>query len=164
MNTQWLRIKQLDKQLEEWRQVSRKYGRPRDGWIKTIRVALGMSSTQLGLRLGVGRARISQLEQAESRGLVTLHTLNKAAEAMGCEFVYAIVPKIQPTLKDIIESRAEQIAAEHIKKVAHSMSLENQSVSKDFQHTQKEEFLKKLLNYLNKQLWEEGKIKKDKNG
>lgn len=155
MNTQWLRVKQLDKQLKEWRHVSKKYSRPRDGWIKTIRVALSMSSTQLAVRLGVGRGRISQLEHAESRGAITLHTLNKVAEAVGCEFVYAIVPKGQLTLKNLIEIRARQVAENRIKKVAHSMSLENQPISKAFQDAQKEEFINELLGVLKKKLWED---------
>ena len=52
MNSRWLTIKQLDKQLKEWQAVNKKYGMPRTGWVKTLRLALSMSAEQLGSRLG----------------------------------------------------------------------------------------------------------------
>ena len=51
MDTRWLIIRQLDQQLREWRVVSLKHGRPKEGWVKTLRVALRMSVEQLAYRL-----------------------------------------------------------------------------------------------------------------
>ena len=53
-----------------------------EGWIATARKALGMSAAQLARRLGVTRARISQAEQAELSGSVTLKTMQATAKAM----------------------------------------------------------------------------------
>jgi predicted DNA-binding mobile mystery protein A len=153
MNSRWLTIKQLDRQLKEWQAVSKKYGRPRDGWVKTLRVALSMSAEQLASRLGLTRSRITQLENAEIHDAVTLRTLKEAANAMECEFVYAIVPKNQTSLEDIIKRRAEQIAKERVARIAHSMSLEAQSVDTDILKKHKEDLAKNLMEHLNKKFW-----------
>lgn len=162
MNNEWLAIKQLDRQLKEWWAVSKKYGRPRFGWVKTVRVALSMSVEQLANRLGVTRGRVAQLENAEVRGAVTLHTLMEVADALDCEFVYAIIPKKPSGLEGIIKTRADQVAAERVATVAHSMSLEAQSVNQDQLKQQSADLAKKLLEHLNKKLWsnEDPSIKK----
>ncbi len=155
----WLIIKQLDKQLKEWQTVSRKYSRPRVGWVKALREALSMSAEQLAHRLQLKRGRIAQLENAEIHDAVTLRTLREVAEAMECEFVYAIVPKDKSTLESIIEARAEQIAKERVARVAHSMSLEAQAVEATVLKDQEKELAKSLLEHLNKKFWGEA-IKK----
>ena len=153
MNNQWLTIKQLDKQLKEWQTASKKYGKPRAGWVKTLRVALSMSAEQFANRLGLTRARIVQLENAEARDAVTLHTLKKAANALDCELVYAIVPKGSSSLENIIKARAEQIAQERVTRIAHSMSLEAQSIDADILKDQQEALTKNLMEHLNKKFW-----------
>lgn len=153
MNSRWLTIKQLDQQLQEWQAVSKKYGVPRAGWVKTVRTALSMSAEQLANRLGLTRSRITQLENAEIHDAVTLRTLKDAANAMGCEFVYAIVPKNQMTLEDIIRKRAEQIAKERVTRTAHSMSLEAQSVGTYILKKQKDDLTESLMKHLNKKFW-----------
>lgn len=153
MSNKWLAIKQLDRQLKEWQAVSNKYGKPRAGWVKTLREALSMSAEQLANRLGLSRARIVQLENAEVYDAVTLRTLKEAANAMECEFVYAIVPKGSSTLEGIIKARADQIASERISRVAHTMALEKQSLDSDSLNDQKSDLFKNILEHLNKKLW-----------
>lgn len=152
MKNQWLIINQLDQQLKEW-QLAGKHGRPKTGWIKTLRKALNMSSLQLAARLRLTRARIVKLESAETHDAVTLRTLRETADALGCELVYAIVPKGNSSLEDIIKNRAKQIVKEHMENVAHSMSLESQSVNADMLQFQKNEFARNLLDHLNKKFW-----------
>ena len=55
---------QLDKRLDPLRGFSVS-DMPKQGWIKTMREALGMSSAKLGSRAGLGQPRISRLEKAE---------------------------------------------------------------------------------------------------
>src|ERR1700730_5919753 len=81
--------------------------RPSKGWIRAIRDALGMTSAQLAHRLGVSQPRIIELEKSEASGTVTLNTLQRAAEALGCRLVYALVPG-QP-LADNLRGRADPI-------------------------------------------------------
>jgi predicted DNA-binding mobile mystery protein A len=154
MKNQWLTINQLDRQLKEWQTVKNKYGQPRAGWIKTLRVALSMSAEQLANRLGLTRGRINQLENAEIHDAATLRALKEAANALGCELIYAIVPKGNSTLENIIKNRASEVAQERIAQVAHSMSLEAQSVDTNTLKIQKDELTKSLAEHLNKKLWE----------
>ena len=66
---------------------------PPEGWLRTVRKALGMSGAQLAKIMEVTRARVAQAEHAELSGGATLKSMQAAAEAMGCRFVYAIVPE-----------------------------------------------------------------------
>src|SRR5487761_713376 len=99
---------------------------PTRGWIKAIREALGMSSEQLAKRLGVKQPTVAAIERSETRGTIELATLRRAAEALDCTLVYALVPnrKLATTVKD----RARKVAAGRLKAVEHSMLLENQAL------------------------------------
>ncbi|MBS0358463.1 MAG: helix-turn-helix domain-containing protein, partial [Proteobacteria bacterium] len=82
--------------------------RPKIGWVRSIRKALGMTIKQLAKRLGVDPSRIVKIKTAEIRDAVTLHTLKMVAEKLDCSFVYALVPST--SLKEAIESKAEALA------------------------------------------------------
>ena len=84
-------IRHLDKRFVALRPLARAQ-RPPKGWLRAVRDALGMTTAQLGKRLGVSQPRIVELEQSEVSGRVTLNTLQRAAEALGCRLVYALVP------------------------------------------------------------------------
>jgi predicted DNA-binding mobile mystery protein A len=100
---------------------------PPEGWIRTGRKALGMSGAQLARRLGVTRARIAQAERAELDGGVTLKSMQAAAEAMGCRFVYAFVPP--DDIETIILAQARKKARATVGAAAKHMALEDQAVS-----------------------------------
>jgi predicted DNA-binding mobile mystery protein A len=119
-------IRHLDKRFAALRPLARAQ-RPPKGWLRAIRDALGMTTAQLGKRLGVSQPRIFELEQSEVSGSVTLNTLQRAAEALGCRVVYALVPN-QP-LADTIRKRAELVATRQASAVAQSMRLEDQEVT-----------------------------------
>lgn len=100
--------------------------RPPKGWLRAVRDALGMTTKQLGRRLGVSQPRIVELEQSEANGTVTLNTLQRAAEALGCRLVYALVP--EKPLADTVRERAELLARRRQAAVEHTMRLEDQAV------------------------------------
>jgi len=97
--------RQLDKRLSSL-QNRELFVRPPRGWLKAIREALGMTTTQLGQRLGVVQSRVVAIEQGESKGSITLNSLEKAAQALDCRLVYALVPE-QP-LEDMVRLRSWQ--------------------------------------------------------
>ena len=66
--------------------------RPKEGWLATMRKALGMSGPQLAKRAGVTKAAVYQVERKEDAGEVTIKQMEKIASAMGGKFVYAVVP------------------------------------------------------------------------
>jgi predicted DNA-binding mobile mystery protein A len=100
--------------------------RPPKGWLRAVRDALGMTTKQFARRLGVSQPRIVELEQSEASGTVTLNTLNRAAEALGCRLVYALVP--EKPLADTVRERAELLARQRQVAVEHTMRLEDQAV------------------------------------
>ncbi|MBX3493608.1 MAG: mobile mystery protein A [Parvibaculum sp.] len=100
---------------------------PDDGWIATVRKALGMSGAELARRLGVTRARVSQAEQAEREGGVSLKTMQAMAEAMGCRFVYAIVP-VEGRIEGVVAAQARKKAEALVARASTHMALERQAL------------------------------------
>jgi len=118
--------KSLDIRLSDGRNLRQKLARPNQGWIRAIRQSLGMTAQQLGRRMGVTQATLSGLEASEINDSIRLTTLRKAAEAMNCTLVYALVPNT--SLEEIVQEQARKVAAEQLKPVEHTMLLENQSL------------------------------------
>lgn len=100
--------------------------RPRRGWVRAIREAIGMRQTTLAQRLGVTRDAVWKLERAEADGRITLAKLEQIAEAMECRLVYAIVPRT--TLRELVLKRARSAAQERLGYALHTMELEAQGV------------------------------------
>lgn len=131
--------KNLDLRFTESRELRQKLARPNQGWIRAIRQALGMTAEQLGRRMGITQATLSGMEASEINGSIRLSTLRKAAEAMHCTLVYALVPNT--SLEDIVQDQARKVAAEQLQPVEHTMLLENQSL----QGMVREEFLQNYI-------------------
>jgi predicted DNA-binding mobile mystery protein A len=117
-----LRLSQLDRRLYDMRTVP---PRPASGWIASVREALDITLGQIGQRIRASRQAVQQLEKAEATDRITLGTLRRAAEAMGCELVYALVPK-SGTFAELAERRVRDRAARDVKSVMHTMMLEDQ--------------------------------------
>lgn len=97
---------------------------PRSGWIRAIRDALGMSTSELGRRAGLSKGRISQIEQGERERSLTLGTLERIADALDCRVEYVLVP--HRPLDDAVWEQARSKAAKEIAAVDHTMALEDQ--------------------------------------
>jgi predicted DNA-binding mobile mystery protein A len=113
-------IHELDHELDRVRSAGR-LGQ-RDGWLRAIREALGMSMAQFGRRLGLPRQGVLALEQREASGAVTLRTLREAAAALDAELVYAIVPR--RSLGQMLEEQARRKAGEELSLLAQAMPPE----------------------------------------
>ena len=80
---------QLDKHFVSFAPLATAH-RPEKGWIKAVREALGMTTAQLGKRLGVSQQRAAMLEKAEADCSITLRSLENAAHTLGCRVVYIL--------------------------------------------------------------------------
>jgi len=123
-------LKRVREQLDETLQVFVKtasIARPIRGWIRAIRDALGMNMRQLADRLGVSQSRIVKIEQDELSGALTIKTLEKIADQLGCVFVYGFAPRA--TLENTVRKQAACIAQERMNKVSHHMYLEAQELT-----------------------------------
>jgi transcriptional regulator with XRE-family HTH domain len=77
-----------------------------EGWLKNIRMAVGIPVEEVARRLGVCRWDIRRLELAEKESRIKLETLKRAAKALGCELVYALAP-MEGTLEDLADKQNE---------------------------------------------------------
>jgi predicted DNA-binding mobile mystery protein A len=128
-------------------------GRPPRGWIKAIREALGMTSHQLAQRMGVSQPRISEIEKQEMASSLTLDTLQRAANALDCQLVYALVPR--ESLNTLVQKRAEKVARARVKAASHSMALEGQGVDNVDTAEQLDALIKKLTEQGGYALWDD---------
>lgn len=126
---------------------------PEEGWIKTMRKALGMSGTQLARRMGVSRAQISQSERNELAGRITLKTLQSAADAMGGRLVYTFVP--YGKIEALVASRAREKAKQLVKRTNVQMALEGQSLDADRLRFEVERIEQELLTTMPADLWDD---------
>ncbi|MBX9647302.1 MAG: mobile mystery protein A, partial [Xanthobacteraceae bacterium] len=79
---------------------------------------------QFARRLGVQPPSVAALEVSEESGSIQLKTLRRAAEALDCTLVYALVPN--DSLEGVVQARARRIALRDLGRVAHTMKLEAQ--------------------------------------
>jgi predicted DNA-binding mobile mystery protein A len=103
--------------------------RPSVGWLRTVREALNMPQRELARRLQVSQPSVQALERREADGAITLDSLERAADALGCDLVYALIPRrpLEETLRD----QAQKVAQAQWNAVTQTMALENQSVTSD---------------------------------
>lgn len=145
-----LMIRQMQEQVNNFLELSKK-PIPKNGWIRTIRQALGISSRILAKRLNCSQANITMMESRERKGTINLNTLDQLAKAMNCKLVYCIVP-IQPFDK-MLEEQAILIAKRQITLVHHSMLLEEQGLSEQQLKQMEEDYIRELLQGNPKKLW-----------
>lgn len=100
-------------------------------WSAYIRLALGMSISQLAARLGKAQASVSELEKRERGGNITVNKLKEMADAMECEFRYCFVPR--DSIMQIVSNQAKQKAMNSIAATDTHMALEDQLVQTDFE-------------------------------
>ncbi|OGT36625.1 MAG: transcriptional regulator [Gammaproteobacteria bacterium RIFCSPHIGHO2_12_FULL_38_14] len=151
MKNRFLSIKQLDQQLL----ILKNNGAmniPLEGWVRSVRKALGMTIKQLAKRLDVNASRVVKIEMSEPEGALTLRTMQEVAEQLGCIFTYQFLPKT--SLEESVRQRAISIASASVQRTAHSMDLESQSVEKKWSNEQMIEMTDELLQKSWRNLWE----------
>ncbi|MBM2715968.1 mobile mystery protein A [Mesorhizobium caraganae] len=126
---------------------------PPEGWLRTVRKALGMSGAQLAKRMRLTRARVAQAEKAELEGGVTLKSMQAAAEAMGCRFVYAIVPPV--TVDNVVIEQARKKALATVGAASKHMALENQAVSDSRTQHEVARLMNELIYEMPPDFWED---------
>jgi predicted DNA-binding mobile mystery protein A len=146
-STKGLRLRQLDKELLCYKGLPVLNG----SCIREIREALGMSSTQLAQRMGVHQSTVIRMEESEKDETISIDTLNRAARALGCRLVYALVP--ETSLAQTIRDQAQHKAITETGSVFHSMGLEQQSTEKESKEELIEELTQKFIQKGGRQLW-----------
>ena len=148
MHSKQMFLHQLDEQLGQAATTT-----PKQGWVRTLRKALGMTIKQLANRLQVDPSRVVKIESSEPEGAVTLRTMQSVANSLDCVFFYGFMPK--SSFESMLEERAYHLAKKQVERVAHTMALEDQAVDKSWIAQQTEKVAKELLSGSWKHLWEE---------
>jgi predicted DNA-binding mobile mystery protein A len=112
-----------------------------------------MTGSQLAKRLRVTQPTISELERNEATRRITLDTLDRAAKALGCRLVYALVP--EESLETTVAMRAREVAQKRLVHVGRTMRLEDQEMEKDAEAWHLERLARQLAADAPSSLWDE---------
>jgi predicted DNA-binding mobile mystery protein A len=128
MDNKRIKISQLD---EKFKFISSPLSvtPPSTGWIKAVRLALGMTLQQLANRLHISKQSAMDVERREKEGSVTLKTLRETANALDMELIYGLVPK-DGSLELLIDRKARILAEKIVSRTSNTMKLEDQENSK----------------------------------
>jgi predicted DNA-binding mobile mystery protein A len=124
---------------------------PPKGWVRAIRDALGMAGVQFAKRLKIRPQSVEALEKSEANESIQLKTLRRAAEALDCTLVYALVPNT--SLEGAVRESARKIAMRDLGRVAHTMKLEAQGTGDANLETRIEAYIRDVLK--ERDLWNE---------
>jgi transcriptional regulator with XRE-family HTH domain len=110
------RLKELDRAAMAFRVAEGAAGAVAggEGWLRRTRQALDVPAAEVARRMGLVTGSIFRFEVAESRGVIEMGTLRRAAEALGCDLVYGLTPKdgTLTTMAEVLEAgRREKRAA-----------------------------------------------------
>jgi predicted DNA-binding mobile mystery protein A len=123
-----LQLQQLNNKMSEFAML-KQVAIPPTGWIKAIRMSLGMSMQQLGNKLSISKQGVLDIEKREKEGAITIKSLREIAKALDMKLVYGFVPN-DGSLDALIEKRAIQLAKEIVLRTSNTMHLEDQGNSK----------------------------------
>lgn len=152
MNKKRLQLEQLDRKLRGFNTAAQ-VTPPPTGWLKAVRVSLGMSLQQLADKLSITKQSVQEIEKREKEGNITLKTLKDTANALDMQLVYGFVPK-DGTLDDLIERKAKELAIRIVSRTSNTMKLEDQENSKQRIKKAIEERTTIIKNEMPKMLWD----------
>lgn len=145
-----LMLEQVQESLNTFLNIANK-PIPKNGWIKTIREALGISSTILAHRLNCTRTNVTKMEQREKKGTISLESLERVAQAMNCKLAYCFIPLQNLDIQ--LEKQARLLAKKRVMTINHSMKLEEQGLTAQQLKKQENDLVEELLQGNLKDLW-----------
>jgi transcriptional regulator with XRE-family HTH domain len=96
----------LDEELRFYRQASRQEN-PTQELLRRVRQVMGIPVAEMARELKVNRSGVFRLEQSEGRGTISLNSMDRVAQAMGCKLVYGIIPIDGKTMGEMAEWRKQ---------------------------------------------------------
>jgi predicted DNA-binding mobile mystery protein A len=124
MNKKKIQIEQLESRIKRFSQA-RELPNPPTGWIRAIRLSLGISLQQLANKLAKTKQSVHEIEMREKEGSITLKSLRETAHALDMELVYGLVPK-DGSLEKYIDKKARGLAEKIVLRTSNTMKLEDQ--------------------------------------
>ena len=96
--------RRLDKELRYYR-IAARVEDPTQVLLRTVRQALGVPVAEIAREMKVSRSVVFRLEASERRQRITLMSLARLSAAMGCQVVYAVIPRGGGTLEEMADRR-----------------------------------------------------------
>ena len=127
---------------------------PPEGWLTTMRKALGMSVPQLARRAGVTKAAIYQAERQERERGITIRQMEKLADSLDGRFVYAIVPA-HGEIRDRLRVQARAKAEGIVRRTSSHMALEKQSLTNEQIVEEVERLADRLVHDMPPDFWDQ---------
>ncbi|MDQ6812429.1 MAG: mobile mystery protein A [Bacteroidota bacterium] len=152
MGKKALQLQQLNGKMLSFASLQ-KVAAPPTGWLKAIRLALGISSEQVGKKLSMTRQGVLDFEKREQEGSVSLKSLREAARALDMQLVYGFIPN-DGSLDALIDRKAKELATQIVLRSSNSMKLEDQENSKQRIEKAIKERATELKNEMPKTLWD----------
>lgn len=152
MGKKSLQLQQLNQKMAVFT-IMKQVPQPSTGWIKAIRVAIGMSMQQLGNKLSITKQGVMDIEKREKEGSITIKSLKELGRALDMELVYGFVPN-DGTLEALIEKRARELATKIVLRTSNTMRLENQGNSDQRIELAINERTEEIKNEMPKILWD----------
>jgi transcriptional regulator with XRE-family HTH domain len=78
--------------MVRWYRRARSHARPPEGWLRAMRLAVGIPAEEIANYMGFTAKMVFQMERAEQRRSISLERLERMARAVGCDLVYGLVP------------------------------------------------------------------------
>lgn len=151
-NKRKLLVEQLDLKLKPFQNTETVLV-PSKGWINTIRTALNMTMAQLGMRLGITRQGVKNIEESEAKGTITINSLKEVGKALDLNFVYGYVPKDR-TIENLIQIKSEKLARKIVLRAHQNMSLEDQGIKDEKVKDSIVELAVEIKREMKKSLWD----------
>jgi transcriptional regulator with XRE-family HTH domain len=82
---------ELERTVRFYRKA-RSHPRPPEGWLRAMRLAVGIPAGEIADQMGFTAKMVFQMERAEQRRSISLELLERMARAVGCDLVYGLVP------------------------------------------------------------------------
>jgi len=152
MDNKKIQIEQLEKRIKLF-SIAKQHPNPPTGWIRAIRLALGMSMQQLAKRLMITKQSVREIEIREMEESITLRSLRETANALEMELVYGFVPR-DGSLDGYINRKARSMAESIVRRTSNTMKLEDQENSAIRIERAIEERTASIIQKLPKALWD----------
>lgn len=152
MNKRRLQLEQLESKLKGFKSAA-DVAIPSTGWLKAVRVSLGVSLQQLANKLSITRQSVREMETRELEGSISINSLREAAKALDMHLVYGLVPK-DGSIEDLIDRKARELAVRIVSRTSNTMKLEDQENSEARLKKAIEERTAILKHELPKVLWD----------
>jgi len=126
---------------------------PPEGWLRTNRKALQIPAKLIMEKSGLKTSELYRIEKAELDGTLTINKLKETANAMGCSFYYAVLPRGE--ISSLIENKARLHAIKTLRNASVHMQLEDQATTDEQVEIQIKQVTEQLIKEMPDWFWGE---------